>query len=95
MDVRDAGLAGAPDSRILEYALRQNLAIITADLGFASLLTYPLDSHRGIVVARLPQEMSVTTLNKRIAEALKGIAKEDIAGALVIIEPERIRLRHA
>ena len=95
MDVRDVGLGGAPDSTILAHALRQKLAIVTADLGFASLLTYPLGSHNGIVVARLPQELSVTTLNKRIAEALKGIAKEDIAGALVIIEPERIRLRQA
>jgi predicted nuclease of predicted toxin-antitoxin system len=92
-DVRDAGLGGAPDSAIFEHARRRNLAIVTADLGFASLLTYPLGTHRGIVVARLPQELPVPSTNRRIVEALLGLLGEDLTETLVIIEPDRVRLR--
>ncbi|MEK7476353.1 MAG: DUF5615 family PIN-like protein [Candidatus Coatesbacteria bacterium] len=95
VDVRDAGLRGRPDSAVFDHALRRNLVIVTADLDFASILAYPLGTHHGIVVARLPQELSVASTNRRIVQALLGLGSEDLAGTLAIIEPDRVRLRRA
>ena len=92
-DVRDVGLRGKTDSEVLQYAVSQDRALVTADLDFANLLTVPLGSHRGIVVARLPNELPVTHVNGAIVEAIRALSEGDLSGALVIVEPGRIRLR--
>ena len=95
VDIRDLGLGGKPDSAIFEYAMQRNLTIVTADLDFASLLTYPLRSHFGIVEARLPHLLSAVSTNQRIVQALRSLSEEPLAGTIVIIEPDRVRLRRA
>jgi predicted nuclease of predicted toxin-antitoxin system len=45
------------DTEVLQYAVAENRTLVTSDLGFANLLTIPLGSHSGILVARLPNEL--------------------------------------
>ena len=92
-DVRDVGLRGKTDSDVLQYAVANDRALVTADLDFASLLTFPLGSHHGIVVARLPNELPVASVNAAILEAIRALSDADLSGALVMVEPGRIRLR--
>lgn len=92
-DVRDVGLRGKTDRELLQYAVAEDRTLVTGDLGFANLLKVPLGSHRGILVARLPNEVAVGTLNAVILDAVRALADEDLRGSLVIVEPSRIRLR--
>jgi predicted nuclease of predicted toxin-antitoxin system len=92
-DVRDVGLRGQPDAAISAHASRHQLVLVTADLGFANTIRYPLGSHPGIVVARFPNETPAATLVDFIVRAVHETAEADFAGNLIVIEPGRIRLR--
>jgi len=92
-DVRDVGLRGRPDGAVFERARTRGLALLTGDVGFSNILQFPLGTHSGIVVVRLPNELPARKVNREILEALGALADEDIRGNLVIIEPGRIRLR--
>ncbi len=62
-------------------------------MDFSSILDYPLSSHHGLVVVRLPNEYSVPTCNARIVEAIRESAMPDMKGMLMIVEPSRTRTR--
>jgi len=77
----------------LEYATSRSLAVLTGDVGFGNTVRFKLGTHGGIVVARFPNEMSLTALNDAILRALRGLSDSEIAGSVVIVEPGRIRVR--
>ena len=54
MHARDVGLSRADDLAIMDYAIRNESILITKDLGFANIIIFPVKSHNGIVVVRLP-----------------------------------------
>lgn len=91
--ILDAGLRGQPDRQIFELAVSRDLTLISADIGFGNILQFPLGSHRGIVIVRFPNEIPTTDLNLAIVRALRGLTSDEIEGAVVIVEPGRIRLR--
>lgn len=93
LDVRDCGLRGKTDEEIFEYAQKEKAIIITADRGIGSTLRFPLGTHCGIIVANFPNEISTTDLNIQIHMALQGLPEEDLLNNLVIIEPNKIRIR--
>lgn len=92
-DGRDVGLRGAPDNEVMHYAISHDLTLLSADLGFANVLRFPLGSHSGIVIVRFPNELSTTTLVEAILTILRSLSDEEILGNLLIIEPGQIRLR--
>ena len=94
-DVRDEGLRGRPDDEVFDFAIKNDRTLISADMGFANIFRYALGSHSGIVVSRFPNEVSTATLNAAIVAAMKDLDESDIRGSLVIVEPDRIRLRRA
>jgi len=66
--------------------------LISGDLGFSNLLEFPLGSHPGIVLARLPNELSISRGNQiLIAGILEALP--DLRGSLLIVEPGQIRIR--
>ena len=66
--------------------------MISGDLGFSNLLHFPLGSHPGILVARIPNEVSTSAVCDLVLKALQDFSGEDIRGWLIILEPDRIRL---
>lgn len=91
-DVRDLGLRGRPDKEILEFSLSQGYVLVTGDVGFAALLRlHP--RFPGMVVARLPNEWSTSAVNDLISRSLQTWEAEDFASTLIVIEPDRIRVR--
>ena len=93
MDVRDVGLRGHADEEIADYAKTRNLIVLSADLGFANILRFPIGSHPGIAVARFPSEMPSEQVNQALVVALRTVTVEDLRGSVMIIEPGRVRLR--
>lgn len=94
-DVRDVGLHATPDEDIFRWAVANGYTLISADMGFSNILSFPLGAHHGIVVARIPNEIPLRALNRTIVEALLGVPEEDLRGNLLIVEPHRFRLRKA
>jgi predicted nuclease of predicted toxin-antitoxin system len=92
LDVRDIGLRGSKDDTIYQRAQEESCILITGDLSFGNSLRYPLGSHKGIVIARFPNEMPAEKLNQILIETIKNI-HEDIPGNLTIIEPDKVRIR--
>ena len=92
-DVRDVRLRGHSDADVFTYAQDHALTVITADLGFANPLTYPLGSHAGIVGMRIPHEASVAAMNDELLRALSRLRDEELTGLLVIVGLGRVRLR--
>lgn len=87
------GLRGAPDDRIWEAATAEGWSLVTGDLGFANVLTFPLGSHSGIIVGRFPNEMPSHKVTAALTSAIEGLSAEEIRGNLIIVEPGRVRLR--
>jgi predicted nuclease of predicted toxin-antitoxin system len=92
LDVRDTELRGEKDDAVYQRAQKEDWVIISGDLGFGNSLRYPLGSHKGIVIARFPNEMPTDKLNQILIETIKNI-HEDIPGNLTIIEPDKVRIR--
>ena len=93
VDVRDVGLRGRPGSEVFAFAQLELRVLLSGDLGFANILHFPLGSHHGIVVARLPNEMPVAEVNAILVRALRELGDRDLRGSLVIVESDRVRLR--
>ncbi len=92
-DVRDVGLRGRSDQEIFAYAQQQGATLVTADKGFGNILQFPLGTHAGIILLRLPDEWPSSAVNRQLANALSTLQAEDLVGLLMIVEVGRIRLR--
>jgi predicted nuclease of predicted toxin-antitoxin system len=90
-DVRDLGLRGRPDPEVLSLALAGNFILITGDLGFGSLLR-EAPSCPGLVITRLPDEWPTDRVNEEVRKALETLMGTQLAGTLVLIEPNRLRI---
>jgi predicted nuclease of predicted toxin-antitoxin system len=91
-DVRDVGLRGASDDEVMARAISEARAVVAGDTDFANTLRFPLGSHAGIVVLRLPNEWDPTTRATRAAAAITEALQTQIAGVLIIVDPARIRV---
>jgi len=90
--VYETGLQGHPDTEIFAWAQEHQRTIITADLDFAHILTFP-PPHFGIMVLRLPETIPTSELTREVLNALAQLAGQSLANTLFIVEPGRVRKR--
>jgi predicted nuclease of predicted toxin-antitoxin system len=93
LDIRDYDLRGLPDERIFHFAQEHRAVLMSADLGFANTLTFPLGSHCGIVVLRFPSELDTAYVNRIVMNLITHLSDSDMPGNLVILSPRGIRIR--
>jgi predicted nuclease of predicted toxin-antitoxin system len=86
-------LGGQPDERIIDVCRREQRALITLDLDFSNILTYPPAKYPGIVVFRLPNQAHIT-VEAAIRRVLDLLPQESLTGTLWIVEERRIRIRN-
>lgn len=91
-DVRDIGFRGSPDREIFQFAILQGLVLLTGDLGFGALFRSQPGS-AGLILARLPSEWPVLRVNDVIERALVPLLESYTPGSLIVIEPDRVRVR--
>jgi predicted nuclease of predicted toxin-antitoxin system len=91
-DVRDVGLRGHSDAEIYERAQSIGATLVTADKGFGNIWQFPLGTHAGIVLSRVPDELPPARINQELLAALRDV-NEDLAGLLVVVEVGRYRIR--
>jgi predicted nuclease of predicted toxin-antitoxin system len=91
--VRDAGLGGAPDLEVFEFARSRNAILMSGDLDFADMLAFPLGTHSGIVVLRIPSEVDYRTVADRVLEVVAGDLLSSLDGSLAIVDMTSVRIR--
>ena len=89
--VTDEGLNGQPDERIVDVCSRELRVLITLDLDFANIVTYPPAQSQGIVVLRLVNQAH-SAVEAAIQRVLALIPGEPLVGTLWIVEEHRIRI---
>jgi predicted nuclease of predicted toxin-antitoxin system len=91
--VVDVGLRGAPDKAIFARAQEEGWIIVTRDLDFGNLLDYPLGTHAGIIVLRLPSTFTALQIRDTLHAFIAGVEPDVLRNALAVVEPGRFRIR--
>ena len=92
LTVFDQSLIGAEDQRILEVCQKEQRILITMDLDFSDVRSYPPREYNGIIVLRLHRQDKGHVL-RVIQQTIQVIEQEQIKQRLWIVEEGRIRIR--
>ena len=90
--VYDENIQGGPDEKLIELCRVEKRHLLTLDLDFSDIVTYPPEQYRGIVVLRLTQQDSAS-VTARVAEVLKDLESLDLVGHITIVDNHKIRYR--
>jgi predicted nuclease of predicted toxin-antitoxin system len=92
--VVDAGIRGAPDEVVAGFARERGMCLVTGDLDFSDVRSYPPREFCGIMVVRLPRNATSAVI-ATIVESFLG--REDLVailpGKLAVVEQGRARFR--
>ena len=92
LSVHDQGLSGAPDPRVAEVCTAEERVLVSLDLDFADIRTYPPSESAGIIVFRLRSQDAVT-LRRVVDRLLVLLPDESPAGRLWVVEEDKVRIR--
>ncbi len=90
--VGEQRMVGEPDTNIAVVCQRENRAVVTLDLDFADIRTYPPGDYAGIIVLRLARldKFRVLAVAQRLLPVLE---QEPLAGKLWIVDETSVRVR--
>ncbi|MCX7413850.1 MAG: DUF5615 family PIN-like protein [Planctomycetia bacterium] len=91
--VRDLGLAAADDETIFEHADRDQRVIISADTDFGTILAMRNVARPSVILFRGATPRNPIGQVKLLLANLREIAPSVERGAVVVLEPQRIRIR--
>jgi predicted nuclease of predicted toxin-antitoxin system len=91
--VRDLGLAAADDVTIYEHADRDQRVIISADTDFGTILAMRNAARPSVILFRGATPRNPIGQVKLLIANLAEIAPSIERGAVVVLEPQRIRVR--
>ena len=91
--VRDYEMQAAADEEIFLRAQRETRVIVSADTDFGTLLAARRDLSPSVVLFRHGTQRRPASQAKILLANLSAIEKDLAEGALVVIEPSRIRVR--
>jgi predicted nuclease of predicted toxin-antitoxin system len=86
----ERGMAGAPDSAILAAARTEGRVLVTRDLDFGRLVQ--LGPSAPVVILRFPPS-ALSAMHEELLRVLAHHTADELAGAVVIVEPARHRIR--
>ena len=91
--IKELGMAGAKDHDIFKFAQINSSVIVTFDEDFADSRFYSLGSHHGII--RLKVWPTTTEFTQSaLMRLFSSVPEEQIPDSLIIIDNEKIRIRH-
>lgn len=88
----EQGLHRLPDNAILRKAFEEGRILITFDLDFGDLLAFSRSSLPGVIIFRLHNQTPLN-VTRRLFDLLSMEGPRIKAGALVIVEDSRYRVR--
>ncbi|MFM9862322.1 MAG: DUF5615 family PIN-like protein [Micropepsaceae bacterium] len=89
--VVEQALGGQPDEHVLDVCNRESRALISFDLDFANIVTYPPGNFCGIAVLRLNSQAHPPAVDA-IRCVLAMLPSEALTAKLWIVEENRIRI---
>ena len=90
--VHEQGLVGAKDHVLAEVCQSENRAMVTLDIHFADIRTYPPENYFGLIVLRLVRQDKPHVLEV-MRRVLKLFSSETLEGKLWIVDEKRVRVR--
>ena len=88
----DQGLLSRLDTEIAEAATNEDMMLLMLDLEFGDLRKYPPGNHPGIILFR-PRSLGPLAVNRFIEQFVGETDLMPLSGCLVIVEPNRVRVR--
>lgn len=85
-------LKGCSDKALLDNCLREERILVTLDLDFSDIKSYPPEKYKGIIVLRLIDQ-SRQTVVRTFKRALQFMEYEPLSGCLWIVDEKKIRVR--
>ncbi len=90
--VRQLGMAASSDEEIFEYAFREVFTIISADTDFGYILSKWRGSLPSVILLRMiPPVPEIQS--KYILKVVSDYSAEIIEGSLLVVSPDKIRIR--
>lgn len=93
MSVHDQEMVGSTDDTIADVCKAERRAIVTLDLDFADIRTYPPEDHFGLIVLRLDRQDKQHVVDVLAQLASKLTDDADLIGKLWIVNEQTIRIR--
>lgn len=93
LHVREMSLARAPDSVIMDFAGREGRVIVSADADFGDMLAHTNASRPSVVFLRRQQGRRATLIAALLIANLDAVVDDLLAGAIVVIDDHRVRVR--
>ncbi len=90
---REIGLGKASDEQIIKHAINNNQILITKDLEFGNIKKYPIKSHKGIILIRVPFYYTAKQINEVLSNFLNSLRGKEIRNSLIIVEVNKYRIR--
>jgi predicted nuclease of predicted toxin-antitoxin system len=90
--LRDQGLQRLPNGRIFAKGVHENRVVITFDLDFGEIATLALHGITSVILFRL-RNCRARHVISRLTVVLREAAAALEAGAIVVVEEGRIRIR--
>jgi predicted nuclease of predicted toxin-antitoxin system len=91
--VRDYGLQAAEDEVIFERAAQEDRVIVSADTDFGALLALRQEEKPSVILLRGATPRRPLEQSQQILANLPQVEQDLNDGAIVVIEPHRVRVR--
>ncbi len=91
--VREIGIPHAPDQEIIEYASRNEYVILTIDSDFSMLLAIQDRAEPSVLMINGVLANNPRVHARLVIANLPAVADALADGAIVILEPSRVRIR--
>ena len=89
--VLQEGLGGAPDESLASVCKEEGRVLVTLDLDFSDIRTYPPDEYPGFIVFRLHNH-SIQSISQTIRKVVGLFSRERLTGTVWSVDERRIRI---
>ena len=90
--IHDQKMVGNPDPQVAAVCQAEKRALVTLDLDFSDIRTYPPADYSGIIVLR-PRDQAKPTVLRLISQLIPLLAVEPLEGNLWIVQETGLRIR--
>lgn len=94
MLARDHAMSGATDKDVADFAFRHDAILVTRDMEFSNPTLFPLGSHFGMLMIRVPHFSTALQIANTVRASLVDTDMKELVDSITVVEPGRtVRLR--